>query len=240
VKLWYALIALAWALIGAASSPRAAEVDAAAGGELSSLAGIGRFEFSARAASAAEMPKDTSGEWYGIAGAGAMSGALGMMAPPLYASGLIVGGVLLLPGALIMSSYEKRMWKTAVDALSNIDFAGTTSKALQRRARVIPRRSGRTAQVEIVIRAFGLVGERPDSICFIADAQLVAAEDGKDVLREAMRIARGRASDMPPAQCASMARFAQEDGRLVRDTAAEYAEVLAAAAVARIREAAAR
>ena len=210
------------------------------GADAAPLAGVGRFRFSARAAAAAKFPRDTSGEWYGMAGAGASFGALGLAAPPMYASALVVGGALIVPVSLIMAGHEKKSWQTAIDALAGTDLAAATSNAMQRRAGAIAPRPGATAAVEVVIGAFGLIGDRPDSICFVAGATLTAAADGRELLREAMRIASHSSPGMPPAQCASMDRFARDGGRLVRDTAAEYAEVLAAGAVAIVRRAAGR
>lgn len=204
----------------------------------------GAYEFSVRALQPAELPADTSREWMQFFGPGLASGALGMAAPPMYASGLIVGGLLLVPSALIFSDLERKTWERATNALKRVTFESNLLSALSRRARgLLPETAGATTRVELVVNGFGLAGARPGHVCFIASADLLVRVDGEVMLRDRLRIEEnntkaGHASDdAPPAQCASLERFADQDGQLVRDTAAEYAEVLAAMAIDRIQDA---
>jgi hypothetical protein len=198
---------------------------------------IGRFEFSVRHVKPAELPGDTSREWLEFFGPGLISGALGMAAPPMYASGLVIGGLILAPGALIISDIERRTWQRVVDALKSADFEHNLLLALQRRAaRAFPAGEGGIASVELMVNGYGLVGARPDRACFIANADLIVRAGRQEFLHDRLSIAEANPSvDAPPAQCSSLDRFAARDGQLVRDTAAEYAEVLAAMVIDRLQ-----
>ena len=202
--------------------------------------GISRYEFSVRAVSAAELPRDTSGEWMLFFGPGLASGALGLAAPPMFASGLVVGGLLLAPGALIFSSMERRTWERAVDALKSTDFERQLLRATEARARrslPAPAASNDAAPVlvELVVNAYGLASNRPERVCFIASVDLIATHSGNELLRDRLAISPfERSADAPPPQCATMERMAEREGQLVRDTAAIYAEVLAVMTIDRL------
>lgn len=194
------------------------------------------FTFAVRALKPVELPKDTSREWMNFFGPGMASGALGLAAPPMFASGLVVGGLLLAPGALIISNIESRKWQQVANALKSIHFEQDLLDALRRRAAGrLPSRSGPVTNIELVVNAYGLTGERPERACFAASVDLRVALSGTEILDDRLVISdTGRSTDAPPAQCASLERFAEHDGQLVRDTAVEYREVLAAMAIDRI------
>lgn len=185
----------------------------------------------------AELPANTADDWLKIfLGPGLASGALGAVAPPFYASGLIVGGLLIVPGALTMSEMERSTWQHVVAALQSVRMDRALAAAVERRA---PRdwtgSGGPAVHVDLVLKGYGIVGENPAKGCFVADMDLVATRDGAEVLRDRIVIAEdGPTPDAPPAQCASLERFEADDERLVRDTAAEYAEVLAVMAIGRL------
>lgn len=195
-----------------------------------------RYTFSVHGLNAVELPKDTSQEWMGFFGPGLASGALGAVAPPMFASGLIVGGLLLAPSAVIISGIERKKWQQVTNALKSISFEPELLRALQARAAsVLPRGTGPGANVELIVNAYGVVGTRPERACFVASVDLVMVSNGKDVLRDRLIISEAdRSADAPPAQCASLDRFAERDGELVRETTAEYSEVLATMAIDRI------
>jgi len=202
---------------------------------------VGSYEFTVRAANLAELPKDTSGEFLEFFAPGMAFGVLGLAAPPMYASGLVVGGLLLGPGALIISGIEHGIWQRVVQALGSIEFERDILLALQRRAASrLPLREGTKARVELVINGYGIVGERQDRVCFIADAEFRLLTGEQESLRRRISIsdADSKASpDSPPAQCASIGRFAEHDGQLVRETAAEYSELLAALVIEQLDDA---
>lgn len=195
------------------------------------------FTFAVRTLTAIELPKDTTREWMNFFAPGVASGALGLAAPPMFASGLIVGGLLLAPGALIVSNIESKKWQQVANALKGIRFEQELLEALRRRAtgRLAARGGDPVTTIELVVNAYGLTGARPERACFVASVDLLVARAGKEVLRDRLVISEiDRSNEAPPAQCASLDRFAEHDGRLVRDTAAEYSEVLAALAIDRV------
>jgi hypothetical protein len=213
-------------------------------GHAGTLEDVGGFGFSVRAATTAELPKDTSGEILEWVRPGLAFGALGLAAPPMYASGLVVGGLLLGPGALIAANIEHATWRHVADALGAIDFDQATLRALERRgALALPTRPGRQAKAELVINAYGIVGHQPGRVCFIADTELRVQVEQHERLRQRILLTDAAATPeqdaaalppAPPAQCASIDRFARTDAQLVRDTAAEYAELLAALVIERL------
>ncbi len=196
----------------------------------------GRTLFSVRAMPPAGMPADTSREWLQFLGPGLASGALGLAAPPMYASALVVGGLLLAPTALLMSGRERLIWQSVTTALGSIAFEQALLRALTERAQGrLPERAGGDVRVELIVQAYGLVGARPERVCFIASVDLVVRGEEGERRRATLRIAQTDASaDAPPPQCASLERFAARDGQLVRDTANEYAQVLAVMAIDRL------
>jgi hypothetical protein len=218
------LSALAWSFgLGAAGHAQQP-------GDSPALAQVGRFEFSARNANATQLPPDRSGRYFGGTAMGAGGSALGAVVAPMYGAGLMVGGLILVPLGLFLVESERRPWQTVVDALQTIDFPKATLEAMQRRAaRALPARSGPLANAEMVVIAFGLMGR-----CFIVDAEIAVQLDEKEVIRSPLRILASAGEDAPRAQCASLETFAANNGQLLKDTVAEYAEVLAAMAIERI------
>ncbi len=171
---------------------------------------------------------------------GVASGVLGLAAPPMYASGLIVGGIILAPGALILSSMEQRMWERMVTALKTADFEQALLRATRERANSKLETAAQSGtadliNVELVVNAYGLVRHSPDRLCFIASIDLIANRGGEHWLRDRLIIStRERSPDAPPPQCASHEGMAQNEGQMVRNTAAVYAEVLAAMVIDRL------
>lgn len=201
---------------------------------------ISAVDISVRTLKPAEMPADTSGEWLEFVGPGVAFGALGVAAPPLYASGLVVGGILLGPGALILSDIDRRKWQRVADALQAVTFEQDLLRALRGRVSRAGLPAGaESVAVELTVNTFGVVGSmHMDRVCFISNVDLVIKTDGREIRRDRMNIAaENRSADAPPAQCASLGRFAEKDGQLVGDVAAEYVEVLAAMSVDRIKAA---
>lgn len=185
-----------------------------------------------------EHPPDQSDEWleyFGLAGAGAT--ALGLAAPPLYASGLVVGGVLLLTGSLTMHGVEDRRWRKAVSALDASELPVQLRSALERRAAAAwPAQAGPGVAVDVTVNTWGLVATERDTACFVASLDLAAHRDDVVVVSDRIVIGTHELSpSAPPPQCATLSRFAADDGRLVKDAAAEAAEVLAALIIERLQ-----
>jgi hypothetical protein len=194
------------------------------------------YIFSVLLVNPVEVPDDSSQEVMKLFGPGIASVALGAVAPPMYASGLIVGGLFIAPSVLILSSVERQRWQKIADALKGLSFEKNLLSALQRRATgALRARSGPVATVELVVNAYGLVARKPQYACFLAMAELRVAIEGKELLRDHIVISDSdKTRDAPPAQCASLERFAERDGQLVLETAAEISEVLAVMSIDRI------
>ena len=119
---------------------------------LADEARLGRFEVSVRAASEPALPKDPSAEWGVFAGLGAVSGMLGAVAPPFFASGLVVGGVILVPLAMGMAERQRRIMTALSESLQRADFPAAVEAALQRRASMaLAPSDGRTAKATLTI-----------------------------------------------------------------------------------------
>lgn len=197
---------------------------------------IGRFAVSVRAASEPALPEDPSAEWGVFAGLGAVSGMLGAVAPPFFASGLVVGGVILVPLTMGMAERQRRILTALSESLQRADFPAAAEAALRRRAgAALPPSEGRTAEVVLTIRSFGFIGQGVDWGCMVVATELAVHVDGTELDRAALSIEPARSTPgAPPPQCAFLDRFARDEGRLVTVAAAEYAEVVAALAVTRL------
>lgn len=194
------------------------------------------YIFAVRLVNPVDVPVDSSQEIMKLFGPGIAFVALGAVAPPMFASGLVVGGLIIAPSVLILSTVERQRWQSIADALKGLSFEKNLLSALQRRGtRALPFRSGSVATVELVVNAYGLVARGPQYACFVAMAELRVAIEGKELLRDQIVISDlDKTRDAPPAQCASLERFAERDGQLVLETAAEVSEVLAVMSIDRI------
>jgi hypothetical protein len=72
--------------------------------------------------------------------------------------------------------------------------------------------------------------------CFVVSADLMLSRNNNtEVKRDHLLITEANKSeDAPPPQCASLEHFAKNEAKLVEDTLAEYAGVLAVMAIDRI------
>lgn len=198
---------------------------------------IGSVQTVTRMASRAELPEDNYKFWMMFPAEGAGSLALGMVAPPMYASALVVGGIILVPLGTYGYMHEKKIWESINQALTTIEFTRAIDTALKKRlGAILSKRDFPDAQVEIIVHAFGLI--KPSSelhYCLVVSAKFSLAERQQLSTQEQLQITPAdRSRDAPPPQCNSLENFADNDARLIRDTLAEYAEVIAAMAVKRI------
>ena len=169
--------------------------------------------------------------------AGTIAAALAVAAAPLYA-GTIALGALLVPAAAGLEIYEKRDQETVVRILREVDLPTQLRSALVRRS--VPDPGGESAASLIVtVNAFGLApraGSCPTCpVCVVADAELVVTQGATEVLRNPLLVtAWRRSADAPPPVCATLAEFADNDGRLLRKAILDTAQVLAGMAVNRL------
>ena len=104
--------------------------------------------------------------------------------------------------------------------------------------------AGPSLRLHMRIAGYGLVtrsGKRLDAfgpkeeLCLVAEAQLEVEREGIPVRVESLLVSLATPSpDAPPPFCASLRRLAADDGRLLRQSIGELAEVLAAMTLNRI------
>jgi len=166
------------------------------------------------------LPKDESKEvlrdlW--LAGIG----PLALVSPP-FASAFILGSGLTLTMVPVVYGLEKSQFNTIMRAVIESNFPKMLADALHSRT-LSPEVAGHepTAQAFVVVRAYGLVEE-----CFVAVAELSVERDNQRILERSLRMT-GEPGEEAPLQCATLSKFAADDGRLIRETARDYAEIFA-------------
>jgi hypothetical protein len=198
---------------------------------------IGELELTIRMATLAEIPKDNYKMWLYFPAEGAGSLALGLVAPPIYASALVVGGVFLIPLGTYGYLHEKGIWDSINGALSNAEFTRAIDSAMKDRLNAAFTEEGMpNVKIEVIIQAFGIVNSSSMlQHCFVVSANFILSRGNMELKQNHLQITDlNRSEDAPPPQCASLEHFAKNEARLVKDTLAEYAEVLAVMAVDRI------
>lgn len=184
---------------------------------------------------ATTLPADQAAEFRQLIAPGLASGALGAAAPPMFASGLVVGGLLIVPGAIILSDVEHGRWQRIVDALGAIDLEREADQAIRRELDALPGDPPANLQLTLRFTAYGVLALDKLRGCVIAAADLDIVRPGRVPLRHPLTIVPGgRSADAPPPQCATLERLAEHDGELVRDTTAEYVRILARMTAARV------
>lgn len=201
------------------------------------VSSIGELELTTRMATIAEISDRSYKGWAIFPPLGAGGLALGLVASPMFAGTLIVGGAFLIPAGIYGYSHEKSIWDSINGALTNAEFTRAIDNAMKGRlntafAKEIPP----NVKIEIIIQAFGIVGSSfRERHCFVVSADFILSRGSTQVRRDQLRITRAnRSTDAPPPQCTSLEHFAKDEARLVKDTLAEYADVLAVMATDRI------
>ena len=198
---------------------------------------IGELDLTIRMATPAEIPKDDYKTWLQFPAEGAGSFALGLVAPPLYASALVVGGVFLVPLGTYGYFHEKGVWDSINGALSNAEFTRAVDRAMKDRLiAAFTEKRMPDFKIEVIIQNFGLVNSSSRlQHCFILSANFILSKDNVELKKDYLRITYlNKSEDAPPPQCAGLEHFAKNEARLIKDTLAEYAEVLAVMVMDRI------
>jgi len=190
-----------------------------------------------RMATRAEIPEEFYKMWALFPAEGAGSLALGLIAPPMYASALVVGGILLIPGGTFGYYHDKKIWENIQKAISSRRFTSAVcSNIIEKLDKKQIYNDRLESTIEIAVQIFGIVEATPKNrSCFVVSALITQTIKEKGVIRENLKIIQNdRSPDAPPPQCTSLSEFAADDGRLIKDTAAEFAKVLAVMTVDRI------
>lgn len=184
-----------------------------------------------RMATRAELPDDETKEMAAMPFIGAGSVALGLSAPPMYASGLVVGGVLLIPLGSYLYVHERKIATAMRGALEGFPITVRLGAALDRR--MASRQAGegkpRPGAAEVLIHAFGFASDATGyQPCLILVADVVTRVGQNEPVRTRIRITeKERSEEMPPPQCATLERFAEHNSMLVSETLTEYVELAA-------------
>jgi hypothetical protein len=196
---------------------------------------IGNLELTTRMATPVEIPGDKSKErlWVSAEGAGALT--LGLVAAPMFASGLVVGGIMLVPLGTYGYLHEKGIWDSINGALSTAEFTRAIDSAMKNRLRAAFTEDNMpNVKIEITIQVLGIV-KATGQDCLVALAHFGLNNDTEELKEDNLHITvSGKSEDAPPPQCTTLDRFAENEARLVKNTLAEYAEVLAVMAIDRI------
>lgn len=184
-----------------------------------------------------EAPGKPDERWLWFPGFGAVAVPIGVVAPPI-AGAMIVGGALLMIVPTAVYGTEKSHVAAVGRAVEESDFPGKLERALQ--ARSLPRAEGASpvAAATILVRGWGVVsptGAAAGTHCFVAAATVSVARGTEPIYEESLRLTTsGASADAPPPQCASLSRFVANGGRLVDETARDYAELLAVMVLERL------
>ncbi len=176
------------------------------------------------------LPEDQSKRWLKEL-SGAAFGPVAL-ASPMFASALIVGSGLILTLGSFGYGMEKSEYNAIVRAVTESNFPALLADALRSRALPLqPPNPETPAQALVVLQGFGLAAN-----CFVAEAQLSVDQNNQRIMVEPLKLTIAeRSADAPPVQCADLSRFAAKDGRLIRETARDYAEVLAVMVADRLK-----
>lgn len=198
---------------------------------------IGDFQLTVRMATSAEIPGDKYKETLFYPAHGATSLTLGVMAPPMYSSALVVSGVILIPLGTFLYTHEKKLYSSINNELTNVSMTSMIAQSIKQRLNAkfkdneIP-----NLNVEVAIEAFGLSKSSSASPeCLFIIGNMIFSKNNVAIKQEYLQITDiNKSEDAPPPQCGTLERFGENDAQLVKDTLAEYAEVLAAMVTDRI------
>ncbi len=197
---------------------------------------FGDLELEVRMATPAELPEETYKEWLDCFPLGGADTGIGILGAPATGNLAVGGGFLVILGA-VGYIHEKGIWDSITEALINYEFTRAIDKAMKDRLKItFAKERVPNVKIDVIIQSFGLVGYSYTPYCFIVSADFILSRGGLEVKRDCLQISDVNGSkDAPPAQCARLKRFAENNARLVKDTLAEYAEVLAVMVIDRIQ-----
>jgi hypothetical protein len=173
------------------------------------------------------------GLWQGkeVAGFSALglgSIGLGFVASPFYASALIVGGILLVALPSSMGAISGIQRNTIKEVLATEDFSALTQQAIIESIEYNDSNRSEGYTLSIIILAYGFVQRFSDEICFSVDSEVKLKFDEKEIFKDYIYIEPFlRSEDAPPPQCALVGEFAENNGKLAKQTIKNFSEYLA-------------
>ena len=169
----------------------------------------------------------------GLGALGAGGFALGFVAPPLYVSSLIVGGVLITGMTAILASDETRAIRTIEGVMSSLDFPALVEEAIKAKFNGSVDGEATGYKLTVLILGYGFTkkypGAGPPELCFTMDAEIVFTEADTEIYRDLVFMEPFiRSEDTPPPPCARMEDLAENEGGLAREMIIEQIAILSA------------
>lgn len=178
-----------------------------------------------------------------LTGATLELGAQGLAMGGYAGAQIVTGAVFIAPLVITLDTMAKSTVNTITRVLKDVDLIGETRRALLARGIRSEAVTAETARVTLVVNAYGLVPKHgavrniESEVCLIVDSDLIVTTGGRELFRDAIHIRPYRRSaDAPPPVCAEMWDFADKEGRSLQNAARDYAQVLAAIALHRIKD----
>ena len=172
------------------------------------------------------LPESSGKEWLTMMLGGLALAPLGIVAPPLYASAIVVGGALVATGSAAAYGSETVTYGRAARAVQKSNLPAVLSEALQTRS-IVDHGLDAAGQAVVAVPAWGLIGQSRITHCFVAAVDITVSLPNRPAITEQIRLTLDPTEGVPPVQCASLSRFNEDDGRLIRETVRDYAELLA-------------
>lgn len=171
----------------------------------------------------------------GFSAIGLGSLGLGLVAPPLSASGLVVGGILLVLMPSSMGAIEGVQRNTIKEVLLATDFSALTQKAIIKSMCDNGLDSNNEYVLSIIILGYGFTNKSSSIICFSLDAEIKLKFKEIEIFKDYIYIEPFlRSEDAPPPQCYSVGEFANNEGKLVKQTIDDFSIYLASIVAQRL------
>ena len=163
---------------------------------------------------------------YSALGLGSLG--LGLIAPPLYASALVVGGVLVVAMSVPMGIISGSQGNTIMEVLKTEDFSALTKKAVIELLDYNETTKPNGYKLTILILTYGFIQKDSGHICFSIDAEIKLQVYGQEKYKDFIYIEPYlRSEDAPPPQCASVGEFTENKGKLAKETIKNFSVILA-------------
>jgi len=179
----------------------------------------------------------------GMYGMSAGVGASGFAVPGYLGAQMLTSVLFIAPLVLTIDVAAQNTIKTVNRALKEVDLISETLRALQARGVPTEPVTGEATQVTLSVIAFGLVPKNravtfdSGEVCLIVEADLIVTANKQEIFRDAIQIKPyQRSADAPAPACRSLMEFSDEEGRSLRNAAHDYALVLAALTLRRIKK----
>jgi hypothetical protein len=199
---------------------------------------FGDLELEVMMATAVDLPKDDYKDFLDNVPEFVAYTWIDVETPPAAGGGMSSASFSASMAFLITAAcfHEKGIWDSVTEAFINYEFTRAINKAIEDRLIItFAKERPPNVTIDVTIKSFGLAGRSLNMACVTVSADFILSRGGMEVSRDHIKISEFNSSkDAPPPQCAHLKRFAENNARLIKDTLAEYAEVLAVMVIDRI------